>query len=336
MDGAVAAGELTITLLSEGQPIPGPRIALRSATGEEVSRPTDVMGQARFVLAHGSWLVMAPEEVSGRAIDVGEAPVSVTLVLPPELPVTGLVVDASGAPVPSVDVLEERAPPFGASRRARTDGEGRFSFSTREETLVLSAESGSSRASVRVRPPATGVTLRLEPTAPLPLITPGQVAASVVVYPTRGDPIEASLQGRAEVRVPVQELEVRALRVVNGRLFLARHHVAPRGGSFDALVLEFEEAPPITGVVLDPSKRPLAAVQVSLALSPLLANGATPQVLTVLTDPSGAFEFVPRSVRGADPVYDLHVLRPWTEAAPTRVRLGDGPVVIYAVPLPPR
>jgi hypothetical protein len=185
----------------EGMPIDRPRVCAAYFTSMRTPVPTCVDGdaQGRYAvggLAAGRYLVTASHSgfVAGSAkagdlIDVveGTRRVTVDVVLQRGgARVTGLVIDATGKPVPRASV---RAEPNAAIVEVRADDLGRFSLSLPSGSLLLSARAEAYAATYWMgSAPSADVRLRLRPGA----VVQGVVASSV--------------DGR-----PMPDIEVRAL-----------------------------------------------------------------------------------------------------------------------------
>jgi hypothetical protein len=177
------------------------------------------------------------------------------------------------------------------------------------------------------------VVLRLQPTAWL-LVVPFSPTQVLLSLSSRTGTEVHQLSAPTKVRVPVGELDARALTVSRGQLLRATRHLVVKAGQTNRLDLEFVAAPAVSGVVMDAQGAPLAGVTVGLKLAP--SNPGTPPRAqeSALTDSRGHFELVPRLIRGGDPVYEVHVLPPWREQGRVLVRLGDQPLSITAEPAP--
>ena len=352
----VAKGVITITVEREGRPQPGPRVVLRNAEGVEVSGTTDVMGMVGFELPVGPWLVMGPEGLEGERVEV---PGRVTLTLPTPRRVEGTVFDAQGLAAAGVPITEVRPRLTIGSNRfsltalgepvdssnvrsvdfdrdelgpqlARTDEAGHFAFESTEEAIVIGASRGEARATAELSLPATGVTLRLEETTLLTVVAPSRVQAIATLYFGKTS-VVLQLTGAAQQRVPVGEVQVRALTIVKGTLLRASQQVFVKSGVKNVVELEFSEAPRVSGLVLDGRGTPLAGVTVGLSLAPSNPGSVPRSQERAVTDGRGRFQLVPRLIRGGDPLYEVHLLSPWKEKSVVRLRLGDAAVSVEAV-----
>lgn len=330
LDAGVALVPVRIALTQRGETLVGPRVTVSNDAGVEESRPTTVMGSADFELAPGRYEVFGPYAVVSRVIDVADQPVSLTLALPEEFVVTGRVVDGADAGVPMVDVVlrevEYRAVV------AKTDLSGRFAFQTEASQVLLEVEAGTARAVARVRPPSVNVVLRLQPTAPLRVITPAGLNVAITVYPEHGEP-EHWQQVRAGTKhVPQQALEVRAFAFSAGRLLWARHAIAPRHGEFDDLLVDFQDAPPILGDVVDANGQPVPGVAIEYRQVVDFPSKPVAWAPATMTNPLGRFFFTPRGFATGDPAFELRLVSPWRETHRVLVRLGDEPIHVVAEP----
>ena len=357
-DAGAASGVITIAVERDGKPEVGPRLVLRNAAGDEVSRTTDVMGTATFTLSLGEWLVMRPEGLAGERVEVTEEPRHVTLTLRPLLRVEGTVLDERGAPAADVPVTRlEPQLTIGTNRFsltalgepldpsnilsgdvdsddvgeevARTDAAGHFAFDSVEESVVLRASRGAARAVLETGAPARDLTLRLEEVAWLTVVAPSRGQA-IVSLQFRTGRVVRQLDGEVRLRLPVGEVQSRALTVERGQLLRASQRVVVKGGEKNELRLAFSEAPPVSGVVLDARGAPVPGVTVGLALAPSNPGSVPRSQEQAVTDARGRFALVPRLIRGGDPLYEVHLLPPWKEKRVVQVRLGDAPVTVEA------
>lgn len=366
---AGAMAEVVIELVQNGQQLIGTRVELEGPGGR-VSRPTDVMGFARFTLPTGSWRIIKPR-LPARAVayDGGskrdwDLAVEQTTTVPLEVvaPLTQYrhelpslwryrvrVVDGRGAPVTGASVV------FGStSLQALTGALGEATFEATERAIQVQARLGDSRSIVRALTPDRLVTLVLEAWTYLDVKVKGPAGASSFVRVMHRDEIvNAGLLGEP-MPVPVGSLSVLVRRKVKGSVISGKARIDTREGQLNVLEVELTPAAPITGKVVDGSGRPLPGVGVSfrevtlpVSDSDALIEAIEYQALaqrdgriarlpaSTRTDASGAFSWMPDLSRSADPLFQVIVVETWRNSTdPVLVRLDDAPLIVEAEPAP--
>lgn len=348
--------EVVIELVQNGQQLIGTRVELEGPGGR-VSRPTDVMGFARFTLPTGSWRIIKPRLTerpvpydggSERdwALAVEQSTTVPLEVVAPltqfrhELPSTWRyrlrVVDARGAPV-----LGARVSWGSLGRTQLSDALGEVTFETTEPTVQVQASVGSARSIVRTAAPGQLTTLVLEEWTHLEVKVTGGTGSAFIRVMHRDEIVAAGFFGEP-IQVPVGVLSVLARRNLKGRVHSGKARVEARAGLMNKVDLELSPSPPITGKVVDASGRAMPGVGVhvrEVALAELLeiarerpgadldaigaqlklrADGGTSGLAaSVRTDSAGEFAWTPTSTSGPDPLFQVVVVELWRTRAET-------------------
>lgn len=279
-DAGVLA-EVEIEVVQNWKQLIGVRVEL-AGPGGRVSRPTDVMGFARFTLPPGSWRITRPElplrllPYDGGSRDAWLAeserasapPLEVTapltryrLELPTLRKFRGRVVDCRGQPVIGAEV---RWGGLGVLEKKFSDPLGGFAVETAAEVLRVQASFGSARSMVRTARPDEVITLVLEEWTQLKVDVSGAGYGHAFVRVSHRDEIVALGLDDEWLQVPVGALSVLARRSLRGRPHSGKGPVDAKAGIENHLELELHPTPPITGTLVDADGRPMPGLGVHL------------------------------------------------------------------------
>ena len=360
-DAALAEVEIEI-LEGWGKKAIGVHVELEGPGGA-VSRPTDIMGYARFTLPTGSWRITAPgsrrvfrmpsdgeipwdwhatlEQSRSAPLEV-TAPISrFRLLLPTVWRVGGRVVDSEREPAPGATVSWA---PFGPLDTRVTSTDGSFTIETTEETVLVQAKRGSARSRSRaVSPREHSVTLVLEEWTQLKVDVNSSGGDRGRVRVLHRDELIAHGSDDEPLLVPVGHLTLLARRNVRGHVHAGKAEIDTKAEIINHVEVDLSPTPPLRGTLVDGEGRPMAGLgvfvrEVDPTTIALRSNGGVQPpraAASTITNHLGEFTWMPHLTRSADPVYQVMVVELWrTQADPVLVRLDDAPLNIVVEPAP--
>lgn len=337
--------DVEIEVFKGGKQLIGVRIEL-DGPGGRVSRPTDVMGYARFTLPVGKWRVVDPQLRLDRAndlvLDVTPPLSRFRVDLPMEWTLRGRVVDNQMRPVPGARVSY---PFFTYTEEITTDPGGEFAIRTTEPSLQVQAKRGTSRSLMRMAGPGEPITLVLEEWTQLKVEVTNKRDAQPRIRVLHRNEIVAVGIDDEWLQVPVGHLEVLARAKVWGQMQSGKAQVDTKTGGENRVQIELKPTPPISGVLLDIAGNRMPGLGVAiLEVDPTTVMlrgdggiGAQLASVTTRTNERGEFSWQPRKLSSPDPLYQVAVVELWqAKADPVLVRLDDAPLSIVVEPAPPR
>lgn len=305
LDGKHAAGQLVELMRKEDR--------------RWVSRPTDIMGFARFELSPGVWELTEPS-AAAQTIDLRDEAQRVTLNLTTPRPFVVRVVDETGRPAPGATVTID-------TDEVVAGLDGTVHRETRAETLTLGASTSTAIAVSRVVKVAPELELRLEPAGTLTVTVEGRAGKqSGWLRLERGsEPVGTFCDFGTPVLVPAGVIHA-VLRMSDWRgLVRGAGELTVKPGEQLTLTLTPVRQPPIIGTVVDSAGQPLSGIVVKM----MEFESLRPFRVSTVTNQQGRFGFSMAQVAGCDPVFELRVEPPWW--SPGRrllTRLDDAPLTI--------
>lgn len=364
--GPGSLAEVEIEVFENGQRQVGAHVELEGPGGR-VSRPTDIMGYARFTLAEGPWRVTAPERRArvpridgGNWHDV-ELALERARSTPFEVraPLTrfrielhaikqrrGHVVDQRGRAVPGAVITSRRYELDADAIVGVSRGDGSFVFDTEDEPVFVQAHLEQAHSTLRVAG-AEDATLVLEPWTRLTVSVTGpfsDVPAHVRVL-HRG---EFAAGGRSDqpLLVPVGALELLARRGFEGAVFSGKASTTtvPRREGNTAEI-RLAPAPPLKGKVVDTAGNPVPGITVvtrelDFTSQLQLPDGGSPAAEDIygpstVSGPLGEFRLPWPGLRSAAPVYLVATTGLWRTTRLTLVGLDEAaPLMVEVAPVP--
>lgn len=349
--------EVEIEVFEGPKQLVGVRVELEGPGGR-VSRPTDIMGFARFNLPTGSWRITAPRRsrsvpplAGGSRADwlaAQTTPLEVTapvtrfrLELPVVRKIRGRVVDSQLQPAPGVDVSWA---PFGTEKRS-TDTLGEFTIETTEPSVEVQAKRGTSRSMVRTANPGDpAITLVLEEWTQLKVdVTGGWGGGRARVRVLHRDEAVAHGYDDEPLLVPAGSLSVWARRNVLGRMHSGRALIDAKVGIVNRVEVVLTPTPPLKGTLVDDTGRPMTGLGVQIrevdptTIALRTDGGVQPPraAASTRTNHLGEFSYMPPVTKSVDPLYQVMVVELWrTQADPVLVKLDDAPLNIVVEPVP--
>lgn len=275
--------ELEIEVVQNGEQLIGVRVELEGPGGR-VSRPTDVMGFARFTLPTGSWRITEPalpERIvpyDGGSYDDWAAAIRRTTTAPIEvtapltryrhlMPTLGKfrirVVDERNQPVIGAEIGFGG---FGISEKKFSDHRGELTVETTAEVLQVQARSGSRRSMLRTATAKEVTTLVLEEWTQLKVDTTPTSGGCLYVRVMYRDEVVAVGCFSESILVPVGNLSVLARRNIKGSTYSGRARTDTKAGIENVLEIALSPTPPITGRLVDATGQPMPGLQVLVRL----------------------------------------------------------------------
>jgi protocatechuate 3,4-dioxygenase beta subunit len=286
------AGRLLVTVVDEeGQPVPDPRLQLRTVAGDLIRRDTVPTGALAELgpLAPGEYVLEGEAEgftaaqVPARVVQ-GETPVE--LELSKATLITGQVIDEYGRPASGVSVLIQ---PTGAVTNADDEGHFRAQVPMPGLYTLHAHHSEWGGGTLQTPAPATDVTLSLEAKAgaDVTVSSGGRrvEGADVVMWPDPENVFRSDRPSGPDGVVPMRGLPPGTYQLVASHpeyLQSSPRTVTVQDGARTQVAVELEAGAQLTGDVVDEDGQPVVGAAMSVA--PRVAE-------PVQTDSSGHFEF---------------------------------------------
>lgn len=351
--------EVEIEVVQDGQRLVGTRVELEGPGGT-VSRPTDVMGFARFTLQEGPWRVTDPPRRVGPSprVDAGvyRDPVALralqeeldrarTTPLEVRAPLTRLRLELPRVELLAGRVVDERGAPVpGAAVAGKTTGrDGTFSIETFGEVVVLQARLGARRSVPRTLKAPGPVELVLQDWTRLHVEVVGPRGGSAIVQVRQHDDVIIVGWEDDSFWVPVGQLDLLARRNVKGRIFSGRASVKVEADQENEAVVVLRPSPPLRGRLLTTTGAALGGLTLEARELDMSRGAQRPDGgveweivsrVSGTTDHLGEFSLLPPLTRSADPVYQLEVMGLWQATRTVLVRIDDAPVELEIAPAP--
>lgn len=350
--------EVEIEVFDDGVRQVGIRVEIEGPTGSLESRPTDVMGFARFSVAEGPWRVTQPERRNARVpLDGGASwaenqaagrlahstPFEVRgpltrlrLDLPRVLTVGGRVVDTRGRPVPGADVAWSLFDFDHGRGFTQTDALGRFELETTEENVMVRARLGPARSAPQpVKAPGMRE-LALEPWTRIRVAVSGPGAGPAAVRVIQRGVVVAAGSSEDFLWVPLGSVDVQARRNARGRIFSGKTALKVTQDT-DTADVSLSPSPPLRGRLVDGSGNALGGLSVEAAEIELddRLDGLSSSLVTVASTTSntlGEFSLTPALRGSAEPVYLVRVMGLWRTKRQVMVSLDDAPLEVVVEP----
>ncbi len=338
--------EVEIDVVEGGKRQVGVTVEL-DGPGGRVSRPTDVMGYARFSLQPGPWritkprrrLPRAPEGVIGTEwttpLEVVAPATQFTLHLPEIHQVRGRVLKREpviGATVSWSPALER------SEGRTATDARGEFTLTTTAESVEVSAQSGRARSLTRSLSVTTDITLVIEPWTRLQVKVTGPAGDRARIRVIQNNEVVATSVGEEPLWVPLGGLNVLARRNAEGEVFTGKTSVTAKEGPPNEVEVFLTPAPPVRGRLIDPLGKPIGGLTVAIREQNPVQDPKNPLIMkfgsgaSTTTNHLGEFQLKPALARALDPLYQLEVQGLWRTKKRVLVNLGDAPLEVEIVP----
>lgn len=351
IDAGVLA-EVEIDVLEGGQRQVGVHVALEGPGGL-VSRPTDIMGYARFTLQPGQWRITSPRRrlssrPDGGAVDwasVLTTPLEVTapttrfsLHLPEIHKVRGRVLNLRREPVPGAYVTWTPSVTYFAREQIRANELGEFTLETTAQSVEVQAESGLTRSIKRSVSVSADLTLIIEPWTRLRVKVSGPAGDRARVRVMQNNEVVATSVGEEALWVPLGPLNVLARRNADGEVFTGKASVTAKDGPTNEVEVFLTPAPPVSGRLIDPLGKPIGGLAVAIQEQNPVQDPKNPLIMkfgsgaSTTTNHLGEFQLKPALARSADPVYQLEVQGLWRTKKRVLVNLGDAPLEVEIVP----
>lgn len=318
-DGGVLTS-LEVEVFFDGKHAAGQLVELmRKEDRLWVSRPTDIMGFARFELSPGVWELTEPS-TAAQPIQLRDEAQSVTLNLTTPRPFVIRVVDDTGRPAPGATVTID-------TEEAVAGLDGTVHRETRAETLKLGASTSTAIAVARVVKVAPELELRLEPAGTLTVTVEGRAGKQPgwLRLERGSEPVGTFCDFGVPVLVPAGVIHA-ILRTSDWRgLVRGAGELTVKPGEQLTLTLTPVRQPPIVGTVVDSAGQPLSGIVVEMMEFESLRRFRA----STVTNQHGRFAFSMAQAAGCDPVFELRVEPPWW--SPGRrllTRLDDAPLTI--------
>lgn len=305
LDGKHAAGQLVELMRNEDR--------------SWVSRPTDVMGFARFELAPGVWELTEPTEAA-RTIELKDEAQSVTLNLTTPRPFVIRVVDEAGVPAAGAKVTIDTDETIAGL-------DGTVHRETRAETLKIGASTSRAIAVSRVVKVAPELELRLEPAGTLTVEVEGRAGKHPgwLRLERGSEGVGTFCDFGMPVLVPTGVIHA-TLRTTDWRgLVRGVGELTVKAGEDLTLVVKPDRQPPIVGTIVDSVGRHSSGIVVTMTEF----ESRRPLRVSTVTNRQGRFGFSAAHLTACDPVFELHVEPPWwTPGRRLLTRLDDEPLTI--------
>ena len=344
--------EVEIDVIEGGRRQVGVTVQLEGPTGR-VSRPTDVLGYARFSLAPGPWRITKPQRRLSSPPDGGSAEWSSALSTPLEvvspatrfslhLPeihtVRGRVFNLKREPVVGANVYWSPPVTFHARAQTTTNSLGEFTLETTAESVEVRAESGQARSLTRTVSVSADVTLVIEPWTRLQVKVTGPEGDRARIRVMQNAEVVATGLGEEALWVPLGNLSVLARRNADGEVFTGKASVTTKEGPPNEVEVFLTPAPPVSGRLIDPLGKPIGGLTVAIREQNPVQDPKNPLIMkfgsgaSTTTNHLGEFQLKPALARAPDPVYQLEVQGLWRTKKRVLVNLGDAPLEVEIVP----
>lgn len=361
--------DVEIEVVDDGQRLVGTRVELQGPGGI-VSRPTDVMGFARFTLEEGLWRVTQPRRrnvklprVEGESwrdqskwaalelahrqayttpLEVRAPLTRLRLELPGLRELRGRVIDQRGNAVFGAEVTCRASEIELASIVTRTGPSGTFSCETRGDQVFVQASLGEARSPMRsVRLPGAAE-LILEPWARLRVDVMGLDDGPSGVRVYQGGSFATEGSSEEPLLVPLGNVDLLARKSARGRAFTGRAFAKVMADQKNHVVVYLQPSPPLRGRLVDAGGRPVAGVEVRADEIDMTTTAELPdggvfwRVFasgSTTTNHAGDFSLSPPLRCCVDPIFRVTVLGLWRASRHVLVRFDDAPLEVVVEPV---